>query len=143
VKYDFSQDPIYIDIANDIIGPSVAAFEDNGLIYTIAIFDEDSEFLGVLLYDNISPTDCNMHIATVSPRWCTRDSLRVIFTYPFLELGLQRVTAGWKESFTHVQTTVRKMGFTNEGKLRNFYRDGDAQMVAGLLKNECRWIDGR
>jgi len=139
VKYDFTQAPEYLRIADDIIG-SHAHFVGMQHVYTIAIFDNACEFMAVVLYTDYTGMDIAMHIASVSPKWATRESLRVIFTYPFVELGVQRVSAATKQSYAHALEALRRVGFVREGELRNYHEDGDSDIISGMLKEECRWI---
>jgi len=137
VKYDVSQDPEYLDIAADIIG--VPHFNPD-LTYTIGIFDDDCEFQGVLLYNNWEEKNVSMHIASVTPKWCTKSVLKVIFTYPFMELGVNRVTAAIREGNTKSRSLVERLGFKQEGELRHYYDTGESDIIYGMTKEECRWI---
>jgi len=137
VRYDFSQYPDYIAIANEIIGEDTEFGEDAS---TIAIFSDDNEFLAVVVYNNYTGTDIAMHIASVSPKWATRESLRVVFTYPFIELGVRRVTAATKAGLTNAIRMVQRLGFIYEGAFRDYYEDGDSDVLHGMRRDECRWI---
>lgn len=137
MKYDVSQDPEYLVMAGTIIGEEVF---DEETSYTIAIFDDDGEFMAVLIYNNWDHENIAMHIASVSPKWATRATLRVAFDYPFNQLGVQRVTAPVQSSNHKVQDMLNRLGFTNEGRLRDYYGKGEDEILFGMLKNECRWI---
>lgn len=137
MKYDISQDPEYLNMAGVIIGEEVF---DEETSYTIAIFDDDGEFMAVVVYNNWDHENIAMHIASVSPKWATRDSLRTAFDYPFNQLGVQRVTAPVRTSNQKVISLNTRLGFTIEGTLREYYGDGDGEILFGMLKNECRWI---
>lgn len=137
MKYDFSQDPEYLDIAADIIG--IPGF-DPERTYTIAIFDDDCEFQAVVLYNSYKEMNVEMHIASVSPKWATKGVLKVLFTYPFLELGVQHITAAVRENNHKARDMVGRIGFKQEGELRQFYDTGESDILYGMIKDECRWI---
>jgi RimJ/RimL family protein N-acetyltransferase len=139
VKYDFSQDPVYLQITNDILGNEAWRLDDQN-VYTIAIFSDDSEFLAVAVYNNFRGTDCSMHIASASPKWATRASLKVLAAYPFWDMGVRRVSTGVPEKLVDVQNMLLRLGFVKEGELRDYYEDGTSRLLFGLTKDECRWI---
>ena len=54
---------------------------------------KNGELVAVVVYDNFSEADCNMHIASDgSKRWLNRELLAAAFYYPFVQLKLRRVT---------------------------------------------------
>jgi RimJ/RimL family protein N-acetyltransferase len=136
VKYDFSQDPKYLEIANELIDCGDYGYK----VYTIAVFDDDDQFVAVALYNNWVMRSCDIHLATVTPKWATREVIRVMATYPFLELNVNRVTAPIKANNVKAQQFVQRLGFVQEGELKNFYEDGDSNLLFGLTKDKCRWI---
>jgi len=137
VKYDFSQDPDYLDIAADIIG---VPYFDANTTYTIAIFDDDCEFQAVVLYNNWEERNVSMHIASVSPKWATLGSLRTVFAYPFQELGVHRVTAATRENNAKARSMLARLGYKQEGELRQYYETGESDIIYGMTRDECRWI---
>jgi len=137
VKFDVSQDPEYLDIAADIIG--VPTF-DADMTYTIGVFDAACEFQAVILFNNWEEKNVSIHIASVSPKWATREVLKVAFTYAFLELGVQRVTGTVRENNTKARALNLRLGFKQEGVMRQFYDTGESDIIFGMTKDECKWI---
>ncbi|QKW95407.1 acyl-CoA N-acyltransferase [Ralstonia phage RPZH6] len=55
--------------------------------------ERDGELVAVVVYDRFSPHDCHMHVASDgTKRWLVREFLVACFAYPFIQLGLRRVT---------------------------------------------------
>lgn len=86
-------------------------------------------------------TECDvvMHIAAHGP-WLTSEYAHAIFAYPFVQLGVRRVSACPKASNTAVRRLIEALGFQHEGTLRNYYLDSDAE-VYGLLRDDCRYVN--
>lgn len=137
VKYDISQDPEYLVMASEIIGED--AFDEE-TCYSIAIFDDSGEFMAVVVYNNWDHENIAMHIASVSPKWATRDTLRTAFDYAFNHLGVARVSGLVRKSNHTAMDFNHRLGFKIEGKLRDYYGKGEDEVVFGMLKSECRWI---
>lgn len=72
--------------------------------------------------------------------WMTRESLRILFAYPFIELGCRRITALASKKNKRSRKIIQKVGFTQEGVLRSGEPDGCNRIVYGMLREECRWI---
>lgn len=79
--------------------------------------------------------------AAVSGRWLTRPFIRAVFEYPFLQLGVRRITGRTCIHNEPVNRFVKACGFTLEGVIREaWYSDGSDMLVWGLLKRECRFL---
>ena len=79
------------------------------------------------------------HIASDgSRRWLTREYLRVIFDYPFNQLGCKRITVCVGEGNGASRRFVEHLGFTRETTLAGAHPSGDL-LVYRLWKEDCRW----
>lgn len=138
--YDVSQDPSYLEFASDVIGTD---FRDDTDANTIAFFNDDYEFLCVAVYNGREDANIGMSVASVSPKWGMKSVLRVAFDYPFNQLGLNRITGYIRATNTQAIRNAERIGLKHEGTLRKYYSNGDDCLVYGMLKEECRWIDGK
>ena len=94
----------------------------------------------VVVYDNFSSADCNMHVASDgSSRWLTREALCHFFAYPFIQLGLRRVTAPVPADNHRALRFDRKLGFVDEGYHPHALPNGDL-VTLGMLRHRCRFI---
>jgi RimJ/RimL family protein N-acetyltransferase len=64
--------------------------------------------------------------------------LCAVARYPFMQLGCKRVTATVRQDNAASINVCKKAGFKQEGFLR-----GTDQIVFGLLKEECRFLEGK
>jgi len=111
----------------------------NASAKAIGIGDE-SGIRGAVVYDCIGPADCSMHVASDGSRhWITREFLYHAFAYPFLQLGLRRVTAMVPAKNLHALRFDEKLGFVREGYHPHGMPDDDLVSL-GMLRANCRFI---
>ena len=134
MRYDTSQAPQYLQYASELTGT-----RDFGENKTIAFFD-DKTLTAVVVYNALDEANCGISIASSTPKWCTKLVLKVAFGFPFLQLGLNRVTGTIRESNKRARRNAERLGFTLEGELKQYYTDGESAIIYGLTKNECKWI---
>ena len=84
-----------------------------------------------------SSEDMDMHvIAQPGSRWMTSYFVGAAFRYPFVQLGLRRVSAtAVPEPFKRI---LKLLGFVQEGTKRQAVKGRDIAMF-GMLREECRY----
>lgn len=98
------------------------------------------ELAAVVVFDTFSSCDCNMHIASDgSRRWLTRALMLEAFAYPFVQLGLKRVTGIVPSKNAAALEFDKGLGFEVEGLCREALPDDDV-VILGLLRRDCRLI---
>lgn len=85
------------------------------------------------------PPSIEMAIASISPKWVTRTVARHVFDYPFNQLGCKRITVTVDVDKHDVRRFDERIGFVQEGILKEAHPNGDA-VIYRMLKSECRWI---
>jgi len=112
--------------------------------FSSLILERRLEIIAVSLYSNFSPnSSIDLTVAAaVGKRWMTRDFLRASFYYPFVQLGVRRVGALVAANNTDSLRLTRHAGFTEEGTAREAWADGVDIVCFGMLKKECRFLDG-
>lgn len=101
----------------------------------------DGEIAAVTVWNSFETHNCLMSVASDgSRRWMNREFLFRSFAYPFIQLGLPRVTIKIDEDRYDSVMLALGLGFTLEGILRKAAPGGRRDLVFGLLKEECRWI---
>lgn len=94
----------------------------------------------VTVFDGFSQCDCNMHIASDGTgNWLTKEFLCRSFAYPFIQLGLRRVTGLVPAKNENAVRFDIHLGFEYEGKCRNALPDDDI-IVLGMLREDCRFL---
>lgn len=102
--------------------------------------EEDGELVVVVLYEGFTAHMCNMHVVSDNRRrWCSRGFLAAAFAYPFLQLGLCRVTALVGSNNAKALGMDIRLGFKPEGVMRGALGDEDL-VVMGMLRDECIWL---
>lgn len=103
----------------------------------IGRLQEDGEPWGVVIYQNFTDHNCEMHWVGL-PGWLNRTLIRHAFRYPFGQLDLARVTGLVDEELTDVIGLNKRLGFQVEGRLRNGLGDRD-MIIMGMTRDECRF----
>lgn len=107
--------------------------------YTIGL-ERGGELVAVVVFDNFSDTDCNMHIASDGTRrWLSKELLVSAFSYPFIQLGLARVTGLVPASNAQALAFDEHLGFVREG-YHPKAAAGEDMISLGLLREHCRFI---
>jgi len=100
----------------------------------------DKSLIGGIVYSNYRDGNIEISMAVSSPKWGTRQNFRALLGYPFRQLGCRRVTCLVKAKNQSVRTFLCRLGFREEGILRQGFVDDDAAIL-GMLKAECRWLE--
>jgi RimJ/RimL family protein N-acetyltransferase len=132
------QDPRLLAWAQKQLGVSFQAGS-----YTIARIAEDGEILCVVVYTNWHRTGCEMAIASTSPRWASAGFIRACMHYPFKQLNLTRISMVTAETNKRCLGLIRRLGASQEGRLRRWYAGGVDALVHGLFEDELpEWVFG-
>jgi RimJ/RimL family protein N-acetyltransferase len=108
--------------------------------YTIGL-ERDGELVAVVVYDCFSDTDLNMHIASDgSSAWLNKELLINAFCYPFVQLGLLRVTGLVPANNEAALRFDEHLGFVREGYHPKAGRGGTDIISLGMLRENCRFI---
>lgn len=113
-------------------------------LHTIGIASSEGELLGVAIYLNFAQYDVQICFVTATPRWATSGNIRAILNYPFIQLGVKRMTAVTNKSNKRARKLLEGVGFRLEG----VHPYGDAgvrpAMTYGLYReNAGRWLNGQ
>ncbi|HEY1430760.1 MAG TPA: GNAT family protein [Stellaceae bacterium] len=97
------------------------------------------ELLAGVVYNNYRWPSIEASIASASPEWCSRRNLAAIFAYPFITLKCRRLGAMTEDASLGVIAFLRRLGFREEGVLRDALPSGSARLF-GMTPGECRWL---
>lgn len=95
--------------------------------------------MGVVVYDRFSPWNCELSVASTTPKFITRPFLNAVFRYPFVKCNLQRITAVIEDGNINALDMDKRLGFITEARLKDWYGDKDGIMLR-MLKQECTWL---
>ena len=103
--------------------------------------ERDGEVVAVVVFDTFSPADACMHIASDgTKRWMSKELLLAAFAYPFVQLGLRRLTGLVPAKNKEALAFDEHIGFVREGYHPHACPDDDLVSL-GLLRENCRFID--
>lgn len=116
-----------------------------GLYRAIGIV-HDGRDIGACIWHNYhednwgKPLLIEVTLVTVDKRWATRQNIRELFQYPYLQLGVKRVQATCHRKSKRVRSTLSRLGFQFEGIVREAHPQGGDAAHYSMLKPECKWI---
>ncbi len=105
----------------------------------MANISDTGDILGVVAYSRFTPWNCELSVASSSPRFLTRTFLRAVFLYPFKQCGMRRVTAVIEDGNIAALDMDTRLGFVREADLQGWYGERNGVMLR-MLKEECKWI---
>lgn len=82
-----------------------------------------------------------MHSRCDDAKVPTKEFYKMIFWYPFDQLGVKRCTLLVNENNRQALKVNDKLGFTREAILKNYFPDGDA-IVFRMYREECKYLTG-
>jgi RimJ/RimL family protein N-acetyltransferase len=103
----------------------------------LARLREDGSIWGCVAYDRFSSHNCEMHMAG-DPGWVSPAMARHAFRYPFGQLGLARVTGLVASDDDLTLGLDKRMGFREEGRMRQALGPDLDVIILGMLRDECR-----
>lgn len=113
---------------------------DFGPHASLAVLKDDEVVAGIVYSEMHGDFDIRASIATRGPGWATRGVLRALFSYPFDQLKVRRITCLIAADNVKSQTLCEKMGFSREGTHPRAWDGHKAAMSYGLLREDCKWI---
>ena len=105
----------------------------------VATTDHAGRPNGALLYINFRRSTIEMACAG-EPGWMTREHLRQMFTYPYVQLKCWTVLATVERRNTKSRTMCQKIGFTELCVVKNSADKREDSILYGMSRPECRWI---
>lgn len=127
---------------DELLEWAAARYDDNAIdsdTHAIGV-EVDGLIEAVAMYNCFTDISCNIHVVSDGgKRWASRTFLREAFGYPFIQLGLNRLTALVPAKNTDALTLDLRLGFQVEGRMAEA-TDNDDLVVLGMLRRNCIWI---
>ena len=104
-------------------------------------FERDGELIAGVMYEGYNGRNIWLHVAALTDkRWLTRSYMKVCFAYPFVQLGVNRISGYVNESNTLARRFDEHLGFKEEARLRGAAADGGDVIIYAMHKEECRYV---
>ena len=104
----------------------------------------DGDLIAGVVYNNYHVLEngkwCEISAASDHPRCLTREVLRVMFDYPFRQLGASRLQAVCAVTNWRSRRLVSRLGFQLEGVQRRAHDGVEDSLLYSMLPEECKWI---
>lgn len=91
-------------------------------------------------YNEFRGRDVQFHAACDDPSVLTRSRIRLLFSYPFEYLGVERISCVIASSNARSRKVVEGLGWKQEGVIRRFYTGTEDGILYGILRDECIWL---
>ncbi len=114
--------------------------EDFGLSTAIGVVRNGRMAAGAV-FNNFRPPQIEITFASVDPRWATREAIRGILRYPFVQLGCKRLTAVTAEENEKAIQFMQRLGFHVEGRHPDAFVSGAAVSLGMLRRDAERWLE--
>lgn len=102
-------------------------------------WERHGELQAVVVFNDMTEHNIEATIAAVpSRRWLSKEFIRAFYRYPFVQLGVKRLTAHVRVSNAESLNIAERVGFRREGVARKWFGDEDA-IVLGLLESDFRY----
>jgi RimJ/RimL family protein N-acetyltransferase len=92
------------------------------------------------IYNNYRPPNIEITFVTSSPRWASKEAIRAMLRYPFVQLGCARLTAVTPAQNRPARAFLARLGFRQEGVHPDALPGGDAVSYGLLARDAARWI---
>lgn len=136
MKWSFGQDEAWCAWVSGRVGvPCV------GIAFGL-VDDEGNPVMGAV-YSSPSETNIFIDIAAASPAWATRDHIRGFMAYPFLQLGLKRMTCLIAKGNKRCRKLAEGLGFRLEGVHHDILPSGTGISYGLSRKDAERWLERR
>jgi hypothetical protein len=103
----------------------------------IGLLDEDGNVVAGVWYEAYTKTSIITHIA-VEGRM-SKKFLSVIFDYPFVQLGVDKLIGPTNSSNENAMRFIQKLGFVEEARIKDAFPDGDMVLFT-MTKSKCRFL---
>jgi RimJ/RimL family protein N-acetyltransferase len=114
-------------------------FDLSEQLYTAIGLERDGEIIAVTVYNFYNGSNVAMSFAAVAGRrWLTREYLHAIFRYPFVQLGVRRVTGFVPAKNSDSLRFAHHLGAKLEGVMRHALPDDDL-VILGILREDCKY----
>ncbi|PLZ01806.1 N-acetyltransferase [Burkholderia sp. WAC0059] len=112
--------------------------------YTAIGLERDDRIVAGVVYQGHNGPNVMMHFALAgSGHLMVPAFVGAAFVYPFQVLGCHRVTGLVRADNEAAHRLIGHLGFVREGVLREGASDRTDFVVYGMLRGECRFLQGR
>lgn len=113
-----------------------------GMYQAMMVVDDNNDFIAAVTFSNFRKTDVEISCASENPAAWRPHVCRAIFKYVFDQLGCVRCTSITVKANKKARSFLESLGFELEGNLKLGYDGKRDALIYGLLRSQCRYLDG-
>lgn len=110
-----------------------------GMPFEVMGIARNGRHMGAVLFTNYRETSIELAWAG-EPGWATRSDLRDIFSYPFNQLGVLRVSGCVARGNSASRNFASRLGAREVGVLEGEYGPGKDGIMYAMTRDKCKWI---
>ena len=95
--------------------------------------------VAAVAYDGYNGAQILMHARVDDPHAVTRELIWMVFSYPFEQLGVRRITGLVEKSNKSSRKLAERLGFKLEASLKTAHPTGDL-LVYRMFRDECKFL---
>lgn len=127
-----------------VCGDDVVAFVSQSLSvmpgeHAVGIgYERDGNIVCAVSYDKFcgNSVEANIWISELPPlTW-----VACILDYPYNRLGVEKMVAWVRESNHRSLAFCKKLGFVEEGRITDYYKDGSSALIMTLSVGDCKLV---
>ena len=109
---------------------------------SIGVTDKDNQLMAVAIYNNYrNDSDIEVSFVASTPRWATKGNIRAMLHYPFVQLGVKRMTAITTKQNKRCRKLLLGLGFKQEGVHPFAGNSGATAITYGLYSELAKkWV---
>lgn len=112
--------------------------------YSAIGLESGGELVAGVVFDNRHQAAIQMHVASSGGRhWMTPAYMAACFGYAFTQEKVNLIVGLVRADNVDAQRFDEHLGFKKRGQLPQACTDGTDLIVYGMLKSECRYIEGK
>jgi RimJ/RimL family protein N-acetyltransferase len=96
---------------------------------------------GIVFHTYYPGINIEISIYMNSAKWATPRTLARLYSYPFLQLNVPRITAVTSRKNKRTRRFLEGVGWKLEGTIRKAFDGKYDAMIYGQLREECKWLD--
>lgn len=130
-------------VVAEFVASKIEGFDsslDKNDYVAIGVVENGGLIAGVIYNEYRPPVDIRESFASISPTWATKYTLKHLFAYPFIHLGVRRMSSVVDVANVASVDLTERLGFKREGVIRKAMDNGNDAIMFGMLKEECPWI---
>lgn len=126
--------------------PHIQTSENLGDFVAIGVVNSDGNEIAGIVYNNYRHTNIELQFASEDPKWATPRTIGLLLSYPFIQLGVPRVTCICNKRNKRIRRFLEGVGFKNEGTIRETLPMPDGKLenaiIYGMIRREAeRWLE--